>query len=155
MNRSFHTIDIAAAAAAGLLATVPMTIAMFGIQQMLPRRKRTRVEPRRITDDMLRHAGLRDDLAEQERNCAATLAHFGYGAAMGAAYPLVRRLPIARGLSGPGYGMLVWAASYIGWLPAIKTLPPPLRRPNGRNVLLIAAHFVWGASTEAMYECSR
>jgi hypothetical protein len=46
--------------------------------------------------------------------------------------------------------MLVWAASYAGWLPAVNTLPPPQRRPAGRNLLLILSHLVWGAATEAL-----
>jgi uncharacterized membrane protein YagU involved in acid resistance len=93
---------------------------------------------------------LRENLRTNERDCASTVAHFGYGAAMGAAYPMVTRLPLPSGTRGPAYGLLVCAASYAGWLPAIETLPPPQRRPFGRNLLLIAAHLVWGATTEAL-----
>jgi uncharacterized membrane protein YagU involved in acid resistance len=129
-----------------------MTLAMFAMQRSLPRRQQRRLEPGRITDDMLRRVGLRENLRKNERDCAATIAHFGYGAAVGAAYPLVSRLPLPSGTRGPAYGLLVCAASYAGWLPAIETLPPPQRRPAGRNVLLIAAHLVWGMATEALSE---
>lgn len=151
MTQNYEVTDVLTGAAAGLLATVPMTFAMLAIQRMLPRRQQQQLEPRRITDDMLRRVGLRDDLKKDERDCVATVAHFGYGTAMGAAYPLVHRSPLPRGLKGPAYGMLVSAGSYAGWLPAMETLPPPQRLGNGRNLLLIAAHLAWGAATEAMY----
>jgi uncharacterized membrane protein YagU involved in acid resistance len=140
-------------AVAGLIATVPMTATMLAIQRMLPRLQQQRLEPRRITNDMLRRTGLKHDLSEQKREQATLVAHFGYGAAVGAGYALAEQLlPLPRGLRGPTYGMLVWAASYAGWLPVIGTLPPPQQRPAGRNALLIAAHLVWGLATEAVSE---
>ena len=145
--------EVAAGAAAGLLATVPMTVTMLVIQRLLPRRQQSTLEPRRITEGMLRRVDLKEDLSKKERDRVSVAAHFGYGATVGALYPLVEGvLPLPRGLRGPAYGLCVWAASYAGWLPAVDILPPPQRRPAGRNLLLIAAHLVWGATTEAVSE---
>ena len=149
-NRSLFG-DALAGAVSGLVATVPMTVAMLVIQQLLPRREQSRLEPRRISDDMLRKADLHDELSERGKEHFSMAAHFGYGAGTGMIYALADRLlPLPRGLRGPAYGMLVWAASYAGWLPMVKTLPPPQRRPAGRNLLLIVSHLVWGAATEGM-----
>ena len=128
-----------------------MTATMLVIDRLLPGWQRTRLEPRRITDDMLRCTGLKEDLSNKQRIGASLVAHLGYGAAVGSAYPLADpMIPLPRGLRGPAYGLLVWAASYAGWLPAVGTLPAPQHRPAGRNLLLIASHLVWGAATEAV-----
>ena len=143
--------DALAGAVSGLVATVPMTVAMLVMQRLLPRREQSTLEPRRISDDMLRKVDLDDDLSERGKQKVSVAAHFGYGAGTGMIYALADRfLPLPRGLRGPAYGMLVWAASYAGWLPAVKTLPPPQRRPAGRNLLLIVSHLVWGAAAEGM-----
>jgi uncharacterized membrane protein YagU involved in acid resistance len=140
-----------AGAFSGLIATVPMTITMLIMQKMLPRREQTTLEPRRVSDDMLRKANLDDDVSESGKEQFSVAAHFGYGAGTGMIYALAGRLlPLPPGLRGPVYGFFVWAASYAGWLPAAKTLPPPHRRPIGRNLLLIIAHFVWGLVVEAL-----
>ncbi|HEY3393685.1 MAG TPA: DUF6789 family protein [Lacipirellulaceae bacterium] len=152
-QRSEQTLlgEALAGAIAGLVATVPMTLAMLVMQRMLPRREQTTLEPRRISDDMLQKADLHDDVSERGKEQVSAAAHFGYGAGVGMIYAMADRfLPLPRGLRGPVYGMLVWAASYAGWLPAVKTLPPPQRRPAGRNVLLIVSHLVWGAAAEGM-----
>jgi uncharacterized membrane protein YagU involved in acid resistance len=152
-QRSEQTLlgEALAGAVSGLAATVPMTLAMFVMQRLLPRREQTTLEPRRISDDMLRKADLDDDVSERGKEQFSAAAHFGYGAGVGMIYAMADRfLPLPRGLRGPAYGLLVWAASYAGWLPAVKTLPPPQRRPAGRNALLIVSHLVWGAAAQGM-----
>jgi hypothetical protein len=140
-----------AGAVSGLVATVPMTVAMLLIQRMLPRSEQTTLEPRRVSDDLLRKADLDDEVSERGKEQLSVAAHFGYGAGVGMIYALADRvLPLPRGLRGPAFGLLVWGASYAGWLPAVKTLPSPQRRPAGRNALLIASHLVWGAAAEGM-----
>jgi uncharacterized membrane protein YagU involved in acid resistance len=137
--------DALAGAVAGLIATVPMTVTMLLIQRMLPRRQRSTLEPKRISDDMLRKTGVEDEISESAKEKFSMAAHFGYGATTGMLYAIIERLLAGRPpLRGPLYGLAVWAASYVGWLPAARTLPPPHRRPAGRNLLLIVAHLVWG-----------
>jgi uncharacterized membrane protein YagU involved in acid resistance len=137
--------DALAGAVSGLVATVPMTITMLVIQRLLPLRQQSTLEPRRISDDMLRKSGVDDGLSERSKERFSIAAHFGYGATTGLLYALLERLlPYRPALRGPLYGLFVWAASYVGWLPAAGTLPPPQRRPAGRNILLIVAHLVWG-----------
>jgi uncharacterized membrane protein YagU involved in acid resistance len=141
--------DAVAGAAAGLIATVPMTVTMLLIQRLLPRRQQSTLEPRRVSDDMLRKAGVDGELSADAKEKISVAAHFGYGATTGMLYSLAERaLPSRPVLRGPLYGLLVWGASYVGWLPAAGTLPPPHRRPIGRNVLLISAHLIWGIALQ-------
>lgn len=134
-------------AAAGLAATVPMTIAMEVIQRLLPPDEQTPQEPLIITRKLLMRTGLDRYMDRHQQLALTAVAHFAYGAASGAAYLwLGQRLPLPQRLRGPAFGLLVWAGSYAGWLPVLKILPPPSRRPVGRNLLLIGAHLVWGVA---------
>jgi len=49
-------------------------------------------------------------------------------------------------VKGIVFGLGVWAASYLAWLPALGILPPATEAPPRRNAVMIAAHIVWGAA---------
>jgi hypothetical protein len=141
---------------AGFAATLPMTAVMFAVQRVLPRYSQIPPEPQIITDKLLQRANIYQETSERGRKLGALANHFAYGAACGAACATVagRRLqssPSAGLLSG----LLIWIASYAGWLPAAKILPPPQERLPGRNVLLLAAHSVWGLSLHALLRRTR
>jgi uncharacterized membrane protein YagU involved in acid resistance len=76
-----------------------------------------------------------------------TAAHFAYGAAMGAVIATLNPDPGKK--SGAAAGVAVWLASYMGWIPAVRTLEPATKHPARRNALMIAAHVVWGSATAA------
>ncbi len=140
--------DAASGVAAGLVGTTAMTAAMDGLERLLPPGEHEPIEPRQITDVLLCRGGLADSLTDEQKAALALASHFGYGATMGAMYGMFgRRLPLPSAARGAAFGLAVWAASYVGWLPALGILPPPPRRPAGRNGLLIATHLVWGAVT--------
>lgn len=72
-------------------------------------------------------------------------AHFAYGAAMSS---LVAVAPgAAAPIAGAGYGLLIWAGSYLGRLPSIHILKSATRHPPQRNALMGVVHLVWGAGT--------
>jgi hypothetical protein len=78
---------------------------------------------------------------------ASLNAHLAYGAVTGALLGLaVRRPGVA---TGAACGVLIWAASYFGWVPTLRVLKPANLHPLRRNLLMIAAHLVWGAATAA------
>lgn len=144
-----HTVlpRLAIGAASGCLATVAMTAEMLGLQQVLPPREQYPLPPRRIIDVLARRLGILHDLDRAELDVATAIGHFGYGTTMGALYgPLGLTLPLPGVVSGIGYGLLVWAGSYLGLLPALGILRPATKHPAGRNALMIGAHVVWGAS---------
>ena len=147
------TAGAAAGGVAGLAATVPMTLAMTAMHRRLPARQRYPLPPRQITMNAARKAGVdvREDLDEEERTGLTLLAHFGYGTAVGALYgPLAPKHLGASVAGGVGWGLAVWAGSYLGLLPALNLLPPATRHPPRRNALMIASHVVWGAATGAL-----
>ena len=144
---------LAAGALAGLTATAPMTLAMSAMHRRLPARERYPLPPRQITMNAARKAGVEpaQDLDEPERLGLTMLAHFGYGTAVGALYgPIAPRSLPGSVLGGVGWGLAVWAGSYLGLLPALNLLSPATRHPPRRNALMIAAHVVWGAAAGAL-----
>lgn len=123
-------------ALAGFSATLPMTYAMANLHDVLPCSERYPLPPREISQS-LPWAGL-------EPAVAALLYHFLFGAAAGSLYPA---LP-GRGNPATGmvYGVAVWAASYLGWIPAASVLRAATAHPTRRNLMMIVSHIVWGLS---------
>ena len=135
---------------AGFVATLPMTIFMLATQRFLPRRQQYRLPPEMITTELAHRAHVRHHLNKQQILAATTVSHFGYGAAMGAAYgPLQKRIPLPAIVQGVIFGVVVWAASYLGLLPALGISASGHREPVRRNLMMIAAHVVWGAAMGA------
>ena len=126
---------IVSGALAGLGATMAMTIVMSRLHAQLGRRDGYPLPPREIIDEVGASSG------ERQSRAATLAAHFGFGALTGAIFAC---LPSRRG-GGMLYGVSVWAISYLGWIPAAGLLAPAWRHPARRNLLMIAAHVVWGA----------
>ena len=140
-------VGVFEAAAAGLLATLPMTAVMEAAYRVLPREEQYPLPPRQITDRLAEETGTAPHLDEGQRVVLTLASHFGYGAAAGAAYaPFGRWSPLPAPLTGAAYGVGVWAGSYLGWLPALGILRPATEAPRGRVALMVGAHVVWGAA---------
>src|ERR1700730_15437690 len=135
---------------AGFVATLPMTIFMLATQRFLPKRQQYRLPPEMITSELAHRAHIRHHLNKQLILGATLVSHFGYGAAMGAAYgPLHKRVPLPTIAQGILFGLVVWAASYLGLLPLLGISASGDREPLRRNLMMIAAHTVWGAAMGA------
>jgi uncharacterized membrane protein YagU involved in acid resistance len=135
-----------AGAIGGMLAAAPMTLVMEVQFRRLTRSQRYPLPPRELTEAMERRAGVVDALSEQTRVVSSLAAHFAYGALTGAAYPLFAGRRVGHpALHGSMYGVFVWAASYLGWVPAAGILAPATEHPAQRRRLMIVAHLVWGA----------
>lgn len=148
--RDDTALHIAAGAVAGLIATVPMTLAMILMHRQLPWRQRYPLPPREITARVAEKAGVREHIEEEEERGLTFAAHFGYGAATGALFGAIAdELPMPRIASGVLYGIVVWSGSYLGLLPALRILRPATEHPAERNALMVAAHVVFGASLGA------
>lgn len=120
-----------------------MTVAMRALHRRLPSQQRYSLPPREIIQEVLPDTAERR-ITEDHRQTLTMAAHFGYGAATGALYAA------ARPRGNPGlcalYGVLVWGASYLGWIPGLRILEPATRHPARRNALMIACHLVWGTT---------
>ena len=143
-------------ALAGLAATAPMTLAMKLMHEQLPGHEQYPLPPRQVTEGLAEKAGVDRHLDEEDRESATWVSHFAYGAACGALYGALSEglensgAPPA--LAGAGFGVAVWAGSYLGWLPAAGIISPATEHPPRRNALMIAAHVVWGAGVGVALE---
>jgi uncharacterized membrane protein YagU involved in acid resistance len=134
-------------ACAGFLATGPMTYAMIELFKRLSARDRHPLPPSTLTEEFESGIGIESSLSKNQHLALTMLAHFGYGAACGAVYgSTFGRNPRAPVVKGIGFGLGVWALSYLGLIPALKLKPAAKNMSNPRNALMIAAHVVWGAS---------
>jgi hypothetical protein len=140
---------LAGGALAGLGATVAMTAFMAAAFRLLPKWQQYPLPPRLVTVDLASRAGVVEAIDEEPATTAATaVGHFGYGAAGGALYALAApRLGLPAGAKGALFGLLFWAASYLGWIPLAGVLAPPTRHPPQRTALMIGAHLVYGTVT--------
>jgi hypothetical protein len=126
-----------------------MTLAMKLMHERLPREEQYPLPPREIAEEVAEKVGVNEHLGEEERRAATWASHFAYGAACGALYGALsgEGADERPALAGVGFGLAVWAGSYLGWLPAAGILAPATKHPARRNALMIAAHVVWGATT--------
>lgn len=134
-------------AAAGLIATAPMTLLIVAAHRLLPRDEQYPMPPRMVTERVSEAVGTDAAIDEEEEKTAATLlSHFGYGAAGGALYSaFAGRTELPRALEGTVYGLLIWVGSYLGWLPALGLMPSVKEQPVRRTVVMVAAHVVYGS----------
>ena len=142
--RSIET-ELLIGAIAGVVATTAMTLSMAAMFRRLARPERYPLPPRELTEQAAAAAGARHAMDEPQMQAATLASHFGFGALMGSLYAPVfpgRRSGVG---SGVGFGLFVWTASYLGWVPGLGLLRPATEHPARRNGLMIAAHVVWGA----------
>jgi len=148
--------DSVSGAIAGAIATAPMTVVMTSLRRRLPGARFQAIPPRQITRRVAAKAGLAKALDAEQLSAATYGAHLGYGATVGAAYPMfASRVGGPPVLTGALFGLLVWGGSYLGWLPATGILRSATREPAGRNAMMIGAHLVWGAATALIFEATR
>jgi uncharacterized membrane protein YagU involved in acid resistance len=146
--------DVIAGAVAGLVATVPMTGVMLAGHAELPWHQEYPLPPRRITERVASLVGIHREMKKNDVMTPGTyVSHFGYGTTVGAIYgaiaPQVSARPAVKGIA---YGLMVWSVSYLGLLPAAGLHRPATREPSERNLLMIAAHIVWGAALGLVHD---
>lgn len=162
-DRPVAARTVAAGTAGGVVATGVMSVVMLaagrlGLMGEYP--------PERIGRRGLRRAGFGPIRAEQLDGPAGAVLHVAFGGLLGAAFaaaavPLARRLgrrvaggrrpatSIVLPAAGVAFGSAVWVASYWGWVPWLGLLPPPDRDRLDRQLAMLAAHWVFGASLGA------
>lgn len=143
--------DALAGAVAGLLATVPMTVAMEAMFRRLPRRERYALPPSQLTVRVIERREVGRRLPRRSHTALTLAVHFAIGAAGGAAAgPFVRRLPLPRPVTGMVAGIGVWATGYLISLPSLGIIRPTTKWPASRRRLMFVAHLVWGGALGLM-----
>lgn len=130
---------------AGLLATVVMTAVLFAAKALGLLYEEP---PKEITKHAEQAAGAHPHRMSEEAFTASWLvAHTAYGAGCGVVFSVTRRFlpgpPVVRGVA---YGLMVWAVSYLGFLPALGLYPSVEEDRDSRVAVMIAAHVVYGAA---------
>ena len=78
-------------------------------------------------------------------------AHYAFSAAVGVNYMLAsERAPELRRGFGTVYGSLVWATADEGAVPALGLSKTPDQIPLGVHAYALGAHWVYGATLEAL-----
>ena len=135
-------------AVAGTLATIPMTLFMEAMHRRLPGEPPRPLPPREVAEAFAVKAGVHADLSERDLQNLTLAIHFGYGALTGAMFGAISPRRSASALAaGMLFGVGVWAASYLGWLPAFGVRQSPAYDPTDRTRLMVASHVVWGGAT--------
>jgi uncharacterized membrane protein YagU involved in acid resistance len=134
-------------AAAGALATAPMTLFIYAVDRVVPHEERHELPPRQITRELAERSGTNDEVGKTGLDLTSSAAHFAFGAATGAIYgSIAGRIPLPPALAGAAFGLGVWTASYAGALPSLGLQRPPESRPAWRTATMVAGHLVWGAA---------
>ena len=131
LRRPSTSRQLLTGALGGLVGTAAMTAAMRRMHGHLPKAERYPLPTREIIQSMARGTEADHRAGEGELQDLTLGAHFAYGAATGALYAALR--PGGGIAAGAGYGLLVWAASYLGWIPGLSILEPGTRHPLRRN----------------------
>jgi hypothetical protein len=143
--------DALAGAVAGLLATVPMTVAMEAMFRRLPQCERYALPPSQLTARVIEHGEMGRRLPRRPHTALTLAVHFAIGTAGGAAAgPLVRRLPLPRPFTGMLAGIGVWATGYLVSLPSLGIIRMTTKWPASRRRLMFVAHLVWGGALGVM-----
>lgn len=138
-------------AGAGSVGTIPMTLFMFAAHQLLPGWQKYALPPEKITEEAAERADI--ELDKPQLLGASLVAHLGYGASMGSLYNMfARKVEVPAVVKGGVFGVVVWAASYLGWLPAANFSEAASEEPMKRNMLMIGAHIIWGMTTAVVID---
>ena len=126
---------------------MPMTVFMLVTQRFLPKGERYALPPEIIIHELAQRAHMRQHMNKIQILGATLVSHFGYGAMMGTLYaPLAKKIPLPAVVKGVLFGLGVWGASYLGLLPLLGMSESGQKEPGRRNLLMIAAHVVWGSA---------
>jgi uncharacterized membrane protein YagU involved in acid resistance len=134
-------------ALAGFIATVPMTLFMLGTQRFLPKGQQYELPPELLTKELAHRAHFRSHLSKQQIVALSLVSHFGYGASVGSLYCFLEKRPnFPAPVKGTLFGLLVWLVSYLGLAPLIGFAESGQTEPVRRNLMMIAAHVIWGSA---------
>ena len=132
-------------AAAGLLATLPMTAVMLAGQKL----GFVGESPPRLMSSVALGARGEPDPGDLKAKAVAAELHLAIGAVNGAAYGLLTHrpnIPLPAAVQGMLFGILVWLIGYCGWMPALHIMPPVEKDRPDRQVVMFLSHLVYGST---------
>jgi hypothetical protein len=94
----------------------------------------------------------RERIPQNVETIAAKSLHMGYGITSGALYGLMAPRRGSPVLTGALLGIGVWAAGYLGWLPAADLMPPITEHEPRQVIVPIVEHALFGVAVAAAYD---
>jgi putative membrane protein len=140
-----HERSLAKGIIAGLIGGVAGTVAMTFATRLFP--PRTQQEPDAtevVAEKLAGHA-----LSPETKEVAGEAIHWGFGAAVGAAYgALAEYYPAATAKEGASFGMALEALTQESALPALGLGAQPEDQSMRERASEVTAHVVYGVATE-------
>lgn len=135
---------------AGLVGTIAMTPPI-----LIARRLRlfATPPPAQITANLSRRTAVLPEPDAPVFPLVWAGAHLAYGAGAGIVFAVSRRwLPRRVVAAGLLFGGGVWAISYLGYVPALRLYPEPADDARPRQVVMIAAHGIFGVALSETFD---
>lgn len=148
-------------AARGAALGAASTVALTGLRQAMARAGLVHESAPEQVVGRLEELGLLEGRSGGFRRALAVAAHFGYGAAVGGTFGLLRGEDRAEpGLSGEAavgsaLGILSWGAGWTTLLPLLGVHLPPWRQRGPRVLLPVVDHAFFGAVWGLLYGAAR
>jgi len=139
---------VALGAVAGAAGTMLMQAMMMTSGKYLPRSKPPiKQDPGKFMLDQVPV-----ELPDSVRPWAEKSLHLGYGMTSGAIYGALRARRGSFVFDGALLGIGVWAAGYLGWLPAADLMPPITEHEPQQIAVPIVQHAIFGMAVAAAYD---
>ena len=91
------------------------------------------------------------NLTKQEKDVAGSVLHYAFGATMGGLYGVTAELfPVVKAGFGLPFATALWVGADEVAVPALGLSNSPLEYPISNHASALAAHWVYGASTELL-----
>jgi putative membrane protein len=145
---------VAAGAVAGVAASWVMSRFMESMMEATPPEKKAELEraqpkeePKAAVAQAVAAPVLGRRLTSKEKETAAPVVHYVFGAFVGAVYAVVgAAAPVVRWSYGMAYGTAVWLLADEVALPSLGLMRPPEEQPGAQHAGALAAHLVYGAA---------
>jgi putative membrane protein len=140
-----HERSLAKGIIAGIIGGVAGTIAMTFATRLFPPRTEEEEDATEVVAEKL--AG--HSLPPETKEVAGEAIHWGFGAAVGAAYgALAEYYPAATAKEGASFGMALEALTHETALPALGIGAAPEEQSMRERASEVTAHVVYGVATE-------
>ena len=147
---------VAAGAAAGAGATLLMHGMMTASEKLIPNSKPPmRQDAGEFMVNQAKQAlpvETRERIPPKLEAAAAKSLQLGYGMTSGALYAALRPRGGSPLIEGALLGIAIWAAGYLGWLPAADLMPPISEQEPRQVIVPIVQHALFGMFVVSGYD---
>lgn len=142
----------------GLLSGLAGTAALTAIAQIERRalpwgQKHNALFPHKVVKTAENFLGIRGWLSGGQETAAIHGANFAYGTLMGTLYGWsAPKLNMSPWISGPLFGLGLWAVGLAGWVPAFGAERPPWKKAPKLAMMPILSHLAYGLAAGAVLQ---